>query len=620
MMKKNRITLFLVLASMLAMADAPYRYRIDLVNVVNDKVTVVLNPPDIKESEIDFRFPAMVPGTYAVYDFGRFVSNLKVSGKNGVEIKVSKTDVNTYHLSPANQIESIQYQVDDTFDKCDLPKTKENIIFEPGGSNFEVGKNFAMNSHSMFGYFSGYMNQNFELTFQKAAGFYPSTGLSDITLGEAQDVIKVSGYHDLADAPIMYFKPDTATIQVANTKVLVSCYSPNKLINSGFIARTLNTMLNAQKDYLGGDLPVSKYAFLFYFSDKPTQSGASGALEHSYSSFYVLPEYDSLSLEQTLRDVTAHEFFHIITPLNIHAKEIGEFDFNRPQMSEHLWLYEGMTEYAAHHAQLKGGIINLEQFLNTMMQKYQNSLESYNDTMSFTYMSKHVLEEKIHTQYTNVYEKGAVIGMCLDILLREKSKGEYGTQNLMKDLASKYGKHVSFNDKDLFNDIEKFTYPEVGEFLRRYVGGHEPLPLQAIFAKVGIAFTKESFTQEFSLGNPDLSFNAKTQRLVIDDIKGLDEFGKMLGFKKRDELYAINGVELTTDKIREVISNYYNNLREGDEVAVAVYRPKFFKGHYKLKILKANAKKVSVVRKNQITLMKDLTDLQKLTLRRWTNA
>jgi len=598
-------------------ADSLYRYSIDLVNVTNDKVSVKLTPPDLTEEVIDFKFPAMVPGTYEVYDFGRFISNLKVTGKNGVEIKVTKIDVNTYRFSPANKIESIQYLVDDTFDKTDLPKTKEKIIFEPGGTNFEVNKNFSINSHSMFGYFTGHINLTFELNFQKPKGFYPSTGLSEITLGANSDIIRANGYHNLADAPIMYFLPDTTIIQVANTQVLVSCYSPNKVINSGFIARTLNTLLNAQKDYLGGELPVNKYAFLFYFTDKPTQSGASGALEHSYSSFYVLPEYDSLSMEQTLRDVTAHEFFHIITPLNIHAKEIGEFDFNNPQMSEHLWLYEGMTEYAAHHAQVKGGIITLDQFINTMMQKYQNSIEGYNDTMSFTYMSKHVLEEKIHTQYTNVYEKGALIGMCLDILLREKSNGKYGTQDLMKDLAKKYGKDKSFDDKDLFNDIEQYTYPEIGEFLRRHVGGHEPLPMEQILSKIGITFVKESMTEEFSLGNPDLGFNTKTGRLIIQDIKEVDEFGKILAYKKGDELYKLNGVEIRTDKIREIITDYYNNLKEGDRVTVEVYRPKFFKKKYKLVKLNATAKKVMVIRKNQINLMKDVNDSQKQTLKTW---
>lgn len=617
---KNLLSLLLVSLSFFALADGNYRYNVNLTKVVNDKITVTLIPPDIESNEIDFLFPSMVPGTYEVYDFGRFISNFKVTGKGGETIKVTRVNVNTFRLSPANKIDQLSYEVDDTFDKCDLPGTKEKIIFEPGGSNFEENKNFSMNTHCLFGYFKGMTARNFVIDFEKPKGFYPSTGLEDITLGENKDQIRVFDYHDLADAPIMYFLPDTTTIQVANTKVLVASYSPNKLITSHFIANTLKELLKAQKDYLGGDLPVKKYAFLFYFNEKPTLSGSNGALEHSYSSFYVMPEYDSTSMQQQLRDVAAHEFFHIVTPLNIHAKEIGDFDFNDPKMSEHLWLYEGMTEYAAHHAQLKAGIISIDDFLNTMMQKYQNSIEAFNDTMSFTYMSKHVLEEKIHTQYGNVYEKGAVIGLCLDILLRDLSNGKYGTQQLMKDLATKYGKSKSFNDADLFNDIEAFTYPQIGAFLRTCVSGTKPLPLADVLGRIGIKFASETVVYEYSLGNPDLSFNSETGRLVVEGTKDLDEFGKDLGFKNKDELYALNGKEIKVEKIREIISDYYNNLSDGDVVKIDVYRPKLRKGKYKLKTLRAKARKVKVIRRNQINLMRDASDKQKQTLKTWMGA
>lgn len=598
-------------------ADEGYHYYVNLTKVTNDKLNVSLTPPDLQQEEIEFMFPAMVPGTYEVYDFGRFISNFKVTGKNGAAIKVTKVNVNTYKISPASKIEKITYDVDDTFDKCDLPGTKDKIIFEPGGTNFEENKNFSINTHSMFGYIKGLTNRNFSLEFEKPKGFYPSTGLSDIKLGETKDVLSIFDYHDLVDSPIMYFQPDTATVLVGKTKVLVSCYAPNKLITAGFIAGTLKELLNAQKNYLGGELPVNKYAFLFYFMDKPSMSGSNGALEHSYSSFYVMPEFDSLSLQQQLRDVSAHEFFHIVTPLNIHAKEIGDFDFNDPKMSEHLWLYEGMTEYAAHHAQVKAGLIDINEFMNTMMQKYQNSKEAYNDTMSFTYMSKHVLEEKIHKQYGNVYEKGAVIGMCLDILLRDLSNGKYGTQDLMKDLATKYGKNKSFNDEDLFNDIEKFTFPEVGVFLRKHVGGTTPLPMTEILGRIGIEFSKETVVNEFSLGNPDLNYNENTKRLFVESVKGLDEFGKALGYKKGDELEKLNGKTLQIENVKEAISDYYDNVKEGDVITINIYRPKMRKGKYKQKVLSATARKVKIVRRDQITLMKDVTEKQKETLKSW---
>ena len=603
---KNIIVGLLLFCGKSLLADEGYHYFINLTKVNNDKVSVSLTPPDLSQDEIEFMFPAMVPGTYEVYDFGRFISNFKVIGKGGAEIKVTKVDVNTYKISPASKIDKITYDVDDTFDKTDLPKTKEKIIFEPGGTNFEENKNFSINTHSMFGYIKGLTNRNFILEFEKPKGFYPSTGLSDIKIGESKDVLSVFDYHDLADSPIMYFVPDTSTILVGNTKVLISCYSPNKLITSNYIAGTLKELLYAQRDYLGGDLPVNKYAFLFYFIDRPTLSGAHGALEHSYSSFYVMPEFDSTALQQNIRDVSAHEFFHIVTPLNIHAKEIGDFDFNDPKMSEHLWLYEGMTEYAAHHAQVKAGLIDINQYITVMMQKYENSIEGFNDTMSFTYMSKHVLEEKIHTQYGNVYEKGAVIGMCLDILLRDLSNGEYGTQNLMKDLATKYGKNKSFNDADLFNDIEKFTYPEVGDFLRKHVGGKTPLPMADILNRVAIEFAQESIIYEFTLGNADLNYNEKTKRLFVENASDLDDFGKALGFRKKDELYKINGIEIKIEDVKEVI------------VSIEIYRPKkLSKTKYKLKKLSATARKIKITRKNQIALIKDASDKQKATLKSW---
>ncbi|MBK6985934.1 MAG: hypothetical protein IPH32_14830 [Bacteroidetes bacterium] len=84
-----------------AFADGDYHYYVDLTAVKNDKLTIRLTPPDIADNETIFMFPAMVPGTYDVYDFGRFVSNFKVEGKDGQTIKIEILDKNSYKLSPA---------------------------------------------------------------------------------------------------------------------------------------------------------------------------------------------------------------------------------------------------------------------------------------------------------------------------------------------------------------------------------------------------------------------------------------------------------------------------------------------------------------------------------------
>lgn len=609
-MTKLFLILSLVFTFTQSFADGDYHYFVDLTKASNDKLTVTLIPPTITENETLFMFPAMVPGTYEVYDFGRFVSNFKATGKDGKIITIEKIDKNTYKLTPANEIKEISYEVEDTWD-TDI---KEKVVFEPGGTNIEDTKNFVINTHGFFGYFKNKIEAKFILEFTKPQGFYPSTSISNINCGVTKDVLSIYNYHDLIDAPIMYCKPDTTSIKIGNSTILFSVYSSTGLITSKFISRNLQELLFAQAEYLGGILPIDKYAFLFYFTDKASLSGSSGALEHSYSSFYFLPEADTTALAQEIRDVSAHEFFHIVTPLNIHSKEIGEFDFNKPQMSKHLWLYEGLTEYAAHHMQVKTGLIEYDAFFEVMITKMKNA-RSFNDTVPFTKMSKYVLDT-YKPQYPNVYEKGALIGMCLDIMLRYYSNGKYGTQELMYDLSKQYGKSNSFNDDDLFNDIEKLSFKEIRYFLNSCVDGNKPLPFKEIFNMVGMNYTGTRTEEKITLGGISVGYNPKTNHLIVVNTDKLDAFGKKLNFKEGDEIITFNNRKLTLENIKEVLGGYMENAKAGDKLIIEVLR-KDKKGNEKTKLLKAKIKPVAVTETDILELNDKATEQQLKARKEW---
>lgn len=592
-------------------ADGDYHYFVDLSNAANDKLTVKLTPPDIQDNETIFMFPAMVPGTYEVYDFGRFVSNFKAEGKDGKTITIEKLDKNSYKLSPANAIKEISYEVEDTWD-TDI---KEKFVFEPGGTNIEDGKNFTLNTHGFFGYFKNNIEKNFILEITKPKGFYASTALTNVQNGETKDVISVFNYHDLVDAPIMYCRPDTASIAIGKSQILISVYSPNNVLTADFVSRNLKDLLMAQASYLGGELPIDKYAFLFYFADKPTLSGASGALEHCYSSFYVLPEADTAALAQEIRDVAAHEFFHIVTPLSIHSKEIGDFDFNHPKMSEHLWLYEGLTEYAAHHMQVKSGLIDIDEYFNVILEKMQHARENYNDTLPFTRMSKHVLD-KYKKEYNNVYEKGALIGMCMDVMLRYYSNGKYGTQDLMKDLSKQYGKNKSFNDSDLFGDIEKLTYKEIRTFLDTYVGGNKPLPYKEVFGMLGLNYFDKRTEEQITLGGISVGYNPTSNHLIVASTQKMDEFGKKIKFKEGDEILTFNNHKLTLDNLKEVLGGFIQNAKTGDKLVIEVIR-KDKKGNETTKTLKAKVKPVKVIERDVIEINEKANEQELVTRKAW---
>src|SRR5690606_8772487 len=311
----------------------------------------------------------------------------------------------------------------------------------------------------------------------------------DSDASDTKDVFNVSRYAELVDNPVMYSKTDYSTFKVDGMEILISVYSANGTVDAKGITQDMEKMMRAQKKFLGPINATKRYAILLYLSDMQSGKAAQGfrALEHNTSTTVGFPEMIPRDqLIQSMIDVVSHEFFHIVTPLTIHSREIHDFDYNNPKMSEHLWMYEGVTEYFANLFQVNQGLINESEFYDRMAGKIANA-STMNDTMPFTEMSKNVLQEPYKSQYLNVYEKGALIGMCIDIIIREQSNGQRGILDLMQKLSTIYGPTRAFNDAELFDKIVELTYPQVGEFLKTYVAGTTPIPYAEYFAKMGVS-------------------------------------------------------------------------------------------------------------------------------------
>lgn len=591
--------------------NAAYKFSIDLTKVNNDMVQVFLDAPEIKSDKIIYNIPKMVPGTYRIYDFGQYSMDFEAFDKKGYAMSVTRLDDNRWEIDNAKNLAKISYWVEDTWDA----KVKD-LVFEPGGTNIEKDENIVLNNHGFFGYFDGLKNLKYELTVTRPDNFYGATGLTDIKTIGNKDVFYVNNYMDLVDSPIMYNVPDTTVIEVGGADILISVYAKNKTVTSKEIAKNIASILEAQKNYLGGKLPIDKYAFIIYLYAGQSGSGGSGALEHSYSSFYYLPEMTAERISGFLIDVAAHEFFHIVTPLNIHSEEIGDFDYINPKMSKHLWMYEGVTEYFAGHVQVYEGLISKDEYLEVIQDKIKGA-SYYKDNLPFTTMSLGCLDEH-EKQYGNVYQKGALIGMCLDILLREYSKGEMGMKDMMAMLSKEFGKNVSFKDEELFDKIASLSSQKIREFFKMYVEGESSLPLEELLNKVGITYKTNVTVKEVSMGGASMSYNEEIDKIYVVDTGNMDEFGKSLGYKNNDIIYSINGVEITADNVKTELARLKNTLKEGDKIEVVVGRE--VKGKSKNVTLKSKAMLVEKTKKYFIEFNPSATPEQLTLQKAWLNT
>ncbi len=547
---------------LLTAEKTPILVSLDLVNVVDDKVMVEINPGAFTSDEVIFYIPKTVPGTYSEDNYGKYLENLKALDYDGKELSVSKMDDNTWNISNGKTLDKISYWVNDTYD---TEREQEEPVFSPSGTNILAGENFVLNLHGFVGYFKNLKEVPYTISVSKPRSLTATTSLTKKTMEGAldnKDVFSASRYFEVIDNPIFYTKPNSETFQINDISVTLSVYSPNGTYTAASLKDRMEKMMTAQKTFLGDIDGTKQYSILLYLSQMgDADAGGFGALEHHTSTVVVLPEaMPKERLEQAMVDVVSHEFFHIVTPLNVHSKEVQYFDFNDPQMSQHLWMYEGTTEYFANLFQIQQGLIDETDFYKRIMDKISNA-KGYDDAMSFTVMSKNVLEEPYKDNYANVYEKGALINMALDIQLREWSGGEKGVLWLMKELSKKYGDMTPFEDNKLIDEIVAMTYPELRDFFDTHVIGDTPIDYNIYFDKVGLTSGKTEqpcgrffLDQEVPFIDADPSNN---DAIYIRKGIALSSFLVDLGAQGGDVIKSINGTTVTLEGIGPILQESF---------------------------------------------------------------
>ncbi len=570
-MKKTAIVFLTVLllygcgsAKTLVTADkTPILTNIDLVNVTNDKVMVRIDPGAFTTDEVSFFIPKTVPGTYSTDNYGKYIEDFKAYDYDGKELIASKANENTWKISNGKKLDKVSYLVNDTFD---TEGEVEESVFSPSGTNILAGKNFILNLHGFVGYFNGLKEVPYTLSITKPSDLKATTSMNKRTeeaTNATTDVFTASRYFEVIDNPILYSKSNFETFQINDISVTLSVYSPNGVYTAASLKDRMKKMMTAQKAFLGDIDGTKQYSILLYLSEMgETDANGFGALEHHTSTVVVLPEVmEKERLEETMVDVVSHEFFHIVTPLNVHSKEVQYFDFNDPKMSQHLWMYEGTTEYFANLFQIQQGLIDEAEFYKRIMGKVNNA-KSYDDDMSFTTMSKNILVEPYKKNYANVYEKGALINMVLDLQLREWSNGEKGVLWLMKELSKKYGNNTPFDDDRLIDEIVAMTYPELKAFFDTNVIGNTPIDYNTYLAKVGLTTSTVEQPTGFFLDLDNTPFidvdPSNNNAVFVREGIELCSFFNNLSLQGGDVIKSINGTPMNLESIRPIIQESFS--------------------------------------------------------------
>ena len=551
----------------------PIETSINLSDVQDDKAPVTINPGRFTVDAVTYRLPRVIQGTYSVSDFGKYIEAFKAIDYEGNEMTVVKADDNTWTIANAKQLDKITYLVNDTYDIEIAGGIGKDTPFSPSGTNIEP-ENFVLNLHGFIGYFDSLKNNQYKLDISAPSDFVRTSALQNVSSKTSEDGKTTTTsyfaprYFNITDNPMMYGNLDVEEFMVGDIKIVLSVYSPNQVHTAASLKETVFEMMQAQKNYLGDVNATSRYDIYLYLSEgKEDSPKGFGALEHNTSTVVVFPEaMPAEALEKSMIDVVSHEFFHIVTPLSVHSEDIHYFDYNNPTFSKHLWMYEGVTEYFATLFQVDQGLVEESDFYNKIMEKIQQS-KQLNDAMSFTIMSENILKAPYKDQYLNVYQKGALIGMCIDILIREESNGNRGILSLMKELSNKYGKNKPFEDDKLIDEIVAMTYPSLRAFFDDHVIGDIPIN----YNDFEIAEGKVETNYILMNGMPIISGDPQKGTIFFSDMVAENSFWTEQGALPNDVIKSVDGTNMTLQNANQLLQGIFM-WKPGQDIEVKLDR------------------------------------------------
>lgn len=561
--------------------DNTVQYHIDLSDIKNDEFKVTVHVQGLSDNNGTFLFISTLPGnSFEIFDFGRLVTDFTAYRQDGVELEVKHPTINEWQIMEVQKLRRLEYSIKDSYEDIDVTLMVGTSI----DSDHAV-----INPAGILGYFNGLNNHPSTL----GIGLPASWQLGSSIEKNMDGLYLFKSFNQVAESQFLAGNITRASENFDGIDIDIYSYSSNNLIDADQLMDYSKEVLESAGKFL--DFQVSKhYSFFFVFRDRASLSTAiskrEGANASKLSSMYALRE-DDLS-KGGIVNIISHEFMHIISINNEHF-----YRYHDPIPSRHLWLQEGATEWAANIMQLRNQKTVIDDYLNVISRGLRKS-DQYSNDISLSEIGLKSFTENGKKNYSNIYYKGHVACVLLDIRLLELTNGKSGLRELLIRLYEQYGDSY-FMEENLFDLIIAMTHPEIEDFINRYIKGIEPLPVSEYFAKLGI----EYFETRISDSKPALGMR------VDNDFKinGLDK--RIENLEIGDMILAVNGKKLTRESSRGIIDDIYENRKAGDILQLELIR----KGEN----LTVDFELLQDIGKHVLTIKENPTEKEQLMQARW---
>ena len=456
---------------------------------------------------------------YQVRDFAANVENVRAADASGRQIPVVQSKTSEWEITTPGRCAVVEY----------------DIHLDSGGPfGSQLG-----NDH-------GFFNWAMVLMYSPATrpqGMsiqlldVPATwGLHDLHImgaapaGKVEQSIGVArNYDELADSPAEVGVFQRSDFQQDGATYHIVVHGDPHDYDAGKLQEQVRKITHAAVEWMA-DRPFDEYTFLYHF---PRGHGAGG-MEHAYGTAIESNGERLHSSMMPVASVSAHEFFHLWNVKRIRPQSLEPVDYQQAMDTRALWFSEGVTSTVGDMLLARAGLLDDQQYMNRVAaeinelqsrpaHRWQSAEESSLD--AWFEGDPHYRSPQRSISY---YNKGEVLGILLDLRIRQLKQGRKSLRDLFQWMNENYAwKGRPFPDSDgVQQAAESITGQSFVEFFHDYVAGARELPYNALFAFVGLQVAETTvsastpgFTTSTNLGGqPEVSavdVNSEAQRAGV---------------------------------------------------------------------------------------------------------
>jgi predicted metalloprotease with PDZ domain len=469
------------------------RYRVHLHDPAAHLLRVEMTVPSPDPRGQLLRLPAWIPGSYMIREFARNIVSIVARDDRG-PVALTRDGKDSFR-APACEgalVVTIEvYAWDLSVRAAHLDLTHG---FFNGTSVFLCAEGFEAEPHEVELVLDG------PTAHWEVATTLPRTSGDDWRPG----TFLAKDYDQLIDHPF-----ELGTFQRVRFD---ACGVPHDVVITGKatvdlhrLCRDLQPICEAQIRMFGEPAPFDRYLFFVM-----AVGDGYGGLEHRDSTALVckrtdLPQHGVAETSEEYRTflgLCSHEYFHSWNVKRIKPAAFVPYDLWREAHTTQLWAFEGVTSYFDDLVLVRSGVIEPRSYYELLARTVTGVLRQPGRfieplaTASYDAWTKYYRQdENFPNAHTSYYTKGSLVGLCLDLLLRQRTDDRVTLDVLWKTLWARWG-DGSGVPEGAIEAVAAELAGDLSAFFDNAVRGTGDLPLAELLATVGLRLNLRAATND----------------------------------------------------------------------------------------------------------------------------